>query len=207
VPAECDVSIRPGWFYHKHEDNQVKTPQQLVDLHYSSIGRGASFLLNLPPDRRGRIHENDVRALREYRRIIDATFSTNLAAGARVSASNSRGGGDRRFVPGNVLDGSRLTYWATDDDVQTPTLTLDLPREVAFNVVRLREFLPLGQRVISINVDMWRDGQWAEFGSATSIGSCRLIRGSRTTTTRVRIRITQASVCPAISEVGLFVEP
>ncbi len=117
VPAECDVSIRPGWFYHTHEDKQVKTPRQLVDLHYSSIGRGASFLLNLPPDRRGRIPENDAQSLREFRQIIDATFATNLAVGARVGASNSRGGGrDRRFVPGNVLDGSRITYWATDDD-------------------------------------------------------------------------------------------
>jgi alpha-L-fucosidase len=208
VPAECDVSIRPGWFYHKHEDHQVKTPAQLVDLHFSSIGRGASFLLNLPPDRRGRIHENDVRSLREFRRIIDATFSTNLAMGARVSASNSRGGGrDRRFVPGNVLDGSRLTYWATDDDVRTPILTLELPREVSFNVVQLREYLPLGQRVESITVEGWQNGQWAEFGTATSIGNCRLIRGPRITTSRVRLRVTRASVCPAISEFGLFAEP
>lgn len=208
VPAECDVSIRPGWFYHKHEDTEVKTPQQLVDLYYSSAGRGASFLLNLPPDRRGRIHENDVRALREFRRTIDATFATNLAAGARVSATNSRGHGrDRRFAPGNVLDGSGLTYWATDDGEKTPTLTIELRRETTFNVVRLREFLPLGQRIESIIVDMWREGDWAPFGTATSIGNCRLIRGPRVTTPRVRLRVTQAPVCPAISEVGLFLEP
>ncbi len=208
VPAECDVSIRPGWFYHRHEDNLVKTPQQLVDLHYSSIGRGGSFLLNLPPDRRGRIHENDVRSLRELRRIIDATFSTNLAAPAHVSASNSRGGGrDRRYVPGNVLDGSGLTYWATDDDVRTPTLTLEFPREVSFNVVRLREYVPLGQRVEAIGLDQWQNGQWVEFATATSVGNCRLIRGPRITTSRVRLRVTQASVCPAISEFGLFAEP
>jgi len=208
VPAECDVSIRPGWFYHAHEDKQVKTPQQLVDLHYASIGRGASFLLNLPPDRRGRIHENDVRSLREFRQIIDATFATNLAVGARVSATNSRGGGrDRRFVPGNVLDGSRITYWATDDDVRTPSLTLELPREASFNVVRLREYLPLGQRIEAVGVDQWQSGQWVEFGTATSIGNCRLIRGPRIATSRVRLRVTQASVCPAISDFGLFVEP
>ena len=208
MPAECDVSIRPGWFYHRHEDNLVKTPQQLVDLHYSSIGRGGSFLLNLPPDRRGRIHENDVRSLRELRRIIDATFSTNLAAPAHVSASNSRGGGrDRRYVPGNVLDGSGLTYWATDDDVRTPTLTLEFPREVSFDVVRLREYVPLGQRVEAIGLDQWQNGQWVEFATATSVGNCRLIRGPRITTSRVRLRVTQASVCPAISEFGLFAEP
>jgi len=208
VPAECDVSIRPGWFYHAHEDKQVKTSQQLVDLHYASIGRGASFLLNLPPDRRGRIHENDAHSLREFRQFIEATFATNLAVGARVSATNSRGGGrDRRFVPGNVLDGSRITYWASDDDVRMPHLTLELPREVSFNVVRLREYLPLGQRVEAVGLDQWKGGQWVEFGTATSIGSCRLIRGPRITTSRVRLRVTQASVCPAISDFGLFAEP
>jgi alpha-L-fucosidase len=208
VPAECDVSIRPGWFYHKHEDDQVKTPLQLVDLYYSSIGRGGSFLLNLPPDRRGRIHDNDVNALREFRGIIDATFAANLAADAHVSASNSRGAGrDRRFVPGNVLDGSRITYWATDDDERTPTLTLELGRELSFNVVRLREYLPLGQRIDAVALDEWKLDHWVEFGAATSIGNCRLIRGPRITTSRVRLRVTRAAVCPAISEVGLFAEP
>ena len=208
VPAECDVSIRPGWFYHQHEDEEVKTPQALVDLYYSSVGRGASFLLNLPPDRRGRIHDNDVRSLREFRRILDATFATNLAAGARVHASNVRGNGsDPRFASANVLDGNRDTYWTTDDHVVTPTLTLDLGRPISFNVVRLRENLPLGQRVISIKIDMWRGRDWVEIGAATSIGNCRLLRGQRVTTSRVRLRITKAAVCPAISEVGLFAEP
>lgn len=208
VPAECDVSIRPGWFYHRHEDNQVKTPRQLVDLYYSSVGRGASLLLNLPPDRRGRIHENDVASLREFRRIIDATFATNLAASARLTASNIRGNGrDRRFAPGNVLDGSRQTFWTTDDGEKTPTLTLELPRDVTFNVIRLREHLPLGQRVDSTKLEMWQDGDWREYATATSIGSCRLIRGPRVTTSRVRLRVTQAAACPAIAEVSLFAEP
>jgi alpha-L-fucosidase len=207
VPAECDVSIRPGWFYHKHEDNQVKTPQQLVDLYYSSVGRGASFLLNLPPDRRGRIHDHDVASLRGFRGVIDATFSNDLATGASATASNWRGGRDRRFAPANVLDGRRDTYWAADDGVRTPSLTLDLGEDVAFNVVRVREYLPLGQRVESVALDAWKNGEWTEFAGATSIGNCRLIRGPRVTTSRVRLRVTQAAVCPAISEVGLFSEP
>jgi alpha-L-fucosidase len=208
VPAECDVSIRPGWFYHQHEDDQVKTPQQLVDLYYSSVGRGASLLLNLPPDRRGRIHEHDVQSLRDFRHLIDTTFGTNVALGAHVTASNSRGGGrDRRFSPGNVLDGSKITYWATDDDVRTPSIVLDLGRDVAFNVVRIREHLPLGQRIEGVGLDQWQAGNWVEFATATSIGSCRLIRTARITTSRVRLRVTQAQVCPAIAEVGLFAEP
>jgi alpha-L-fucosidase len=202
VPAECDVSIRPGWFYHKHEDAQVKTPAQLMDIYYQSVGRGASFLLNLPPDRRGRIHENDVASLSGFRRSIDATFGTNLAANAHVSASSTRAG----FSASNVVDGKRDTYWASDDAVKLPSLTLDLGQEVSFNVVRLREYLPLGQRVEAVAVDAWRAGQWTPFGGATSIGSSRLIRGARTKTDRVRVRVTQAAVCPAISEIALFSE-
>ena len=81
VPAECDVSIRPAWFYHAHEDDQVKTPRDLVDLYYSSVGRGASLLLNLPPDRRGLIHERDVDALQGFRRAMDATMKQDVYYG------------------------------------------------------------------------------------------------------------------------------
>jgi alpha-L-fucosidase len=208
VPAECDVSIRPGWFYHASEDDQVRTPQNLVDLYYASVGRGASFLLNLPPDRRGQIHDHDVRSVREFRRLLDATFATDLAARTRATASSVRGAGqDRQFVPQNVIDGKRDTYWASDDHVTTPELTLDAGRDITFNVVRLREYLPLGQRVDAFALDQWKDGGWQQFAAATSVGSCRLVRTEPITTPKIRFRITKAPVCPAISELGLFLEP
>ena len=207
VPAECDVSIRPGWFYHSSEDSRVRSAANLIDLYYSSVGRGASLLLNLAPDRRGQIPAPDVRSLREFRRVLNATFSNDYTQGARVSASNTRGTGDRRFSPRNVIDNKRDTYWATDDQQTTPELILDLGQERTFNVVRLREYLPLGQRVEAFAVDIWKDDKWVEFGSGTSIGNCKLVRSKNVTTTKVRLRITQAPVCPAISEVGLFAEP
>jgi alpha-L-fucosidase len=206
LPAECDVSIRPGWFYHAAEDDEVKSPRELLGLYYASVGRGASFLLNVPPDRRGRVHENDERSLRGFRRLLDATFGTDLARGARATASNVRGG-DTRFAAANVLDGKRDTYWATDDAVATPELVLDLGRPTTFNVVDLREHLPLGQRVEDWALDAWGDGVWREIAKGTAIGSRRLWRGEDVTTTRVRLRITKAPVCPAISEVALHLEP
>jgi len=207
VPAECDVSIRPGWFYHAQEDSRVRTAQNLVDLYYSSVGRGASLLLNLPPDRRGRIHEQDVKSLIEFRRILDATFAKDFAQTATVSASNVRGrNSDGRFLPSNATDGKRDTYWASDDQIKTPELVLDFGRDATFNVVRLREYLPLGQRVEGFALDEWRDGQWIEFASGTSIGNCRLVRGKPVTTSKVRLRIRQASVCPAIAELAIFAE-
>jgi len=206
VPAECDVSIRPGWFYHASEDNKVKRASTLVDLYYASVGRGGSFLLNLAPDRRGQIPEPDVKSLREFRRILDATFREDYAQGARVSASNTRGNGDRRFLPRNVLDRRRDTYWTSDDHVMTPELILELGHERTFNVVRLREYLPLGQRVEAFALDIWRDNRWQEYARGTSIGNCKLLRSKPITTTRVRLRITEAPVCPAISELSLFAQ-
>ena len=208
VPAECDVSIRPGWFYHAQEDARVRTAENLIDLYYSSVGRGASLLVNLPPDRRGRIHENDVQALREFRRILDATFETDFAQGAQVNANNVRGGDlDRRFMPRNVIDNRRDTYWASDDKVTTPDLVLDLKHETTLNVIRLREYLPLGQRVEGFALDVRRDSKWIEVATGTSIGNCRLVRIPAVTTSKVRLRITQSPVCPAISELGIFSEP
>lgn len=204
VPAECDVSIRPGWFYHASEDGKVKSAAALVDLFYTSVGRGGSLLLNLAPDRRGQIPEPDVNSLREFRRLLDATFATDYAQAARVSASNTRGNGDRRFSPRNVIDRRRDTYWTTDDQIKTPELIIDLGREQTFNVVRLREYLPLGQRVEAFALDVWEDNGWQEFARGTSIGNCKLVRGKPVTTTKVRLRITQAPVCPAISELALF---
>ncbi len=207
VPAECDVSIRPGWFYHASEDDKVKSGEALVDLYYSSVGRGASLLLNLPPDRRGRIADADVRSLREFRRRLDQTFDRDLAANAHVTASAVRGGqGNRRFAPKNVIDGNRDTYWSTDDDVTTPTLTLDAARPITFNVVRLAEYLPLGQRIEAFALDAWRDERWVTFAEATSIGNCRLIRCEEISTTKVRLRITRAPVCPALAEFAMFAE-
>ena len=206
IPPECDVSIRRGWFYHAKEDAEVKSPKQLLDIYYNSVGRGACLNLNIPPDRRGQIKDNDVRALREFRRILNATFGVNLAKGAKLTAVNIRDGA-KSFSPENLLDGNRDTYWTTDDAVTTPELVFDMGKPVTFNVVSLREYLPLGQRIEAFALDQWQEGQWVQFVKGTSIGNLRLIRGQFVTTQKVRLRITQAPVCPALSEFALFAEP
>jgi alpha-L-fucosidase len=205
LPAECDVSIRPGWFYHSSEDNRVKTPTELVKIYYESVGHGASLLLNIPPDRNGQIHPTDVTALRGFRKILDETFAHDLARGAKITASNVRGH-DKQFAAENVLDGNRDSYWCTDDADTNAELELDLGQPVTFNVVRLREYLPLGQRVDTYALDQWQDDKWVEFARGEAIGNCRLVRGAPITSSKVRVRFT-GPACPAISEVGLFVEP
>ena len=206
MPAECDVSIRPGWFYHSKEDSEVKTPATLLDIYYKSVGRGASLNLNIPPDREGQIHSNDVKSLLEFHRILKETFARNLARDAKLHASNVRGG-SRKYGPSKLLDGKRATYWSTDDAVKTPDLVLEFAHPVTFNVVGLRECLPLGQRIEGFGLDRWHEGQWVEFAKGTSIGNLKLIRSGEITTEKVRLRITDAPVCPALSEFGLYLEP
>lgn len=204
MPPECDVSIRPGWFWHTEENTKVKSPGDLMDLYFKSVGRGASFLLNVPPDRRGQFSDADVQSLEKFGAMRNSMFAKNLARGAQVNASNVRGG-NRKFDGGNLLDENRDTYWATDDGVTTPEVTLNFSAAVAFNVIRLREYIPFGQRVAAFVVEMEQNGRWTELTGGTSIGNCRLIRlASPATASKIRLRITDCPVCPALSEFALF---
>jgi len=207
LPAECDVSIRPGWFHHPSEDVRVKSPAQLVGIYHASVGRGACLNLNLPPDRSGRLHANDLSALRGFRRFLDETFATDFAQGASAEASHTRGPADGPFAGVRAVDGDPETYWCTDDGVTCAELVRHLPSEPRFNVVSLREYLPLGQRIEAFAVDIWTDGAWVEYASGTSIGNRRLLRGAAVTAAKVRLRILAAAACPAVREFALFAEP
>ncbi len=203
VPAECDVSIRPGWFYHPDQDDKVKSLNQLMDIYYKSVGRNAVLLLNVPPDRRGLIHENDAARLAEFRAVIDDTFKTNLATGAAASASNVRDNSPD-YAAANVIDGNRRTHWATDDGVIQATLTVDLGRPKTFDRALLQEETKLGQRVRAFAIEVWDGDAWRRIATGTTIGYKRLLRFPAVTTSRVRLLITEARAGPAISAFGLF---
>jgi alpha-L-fucosidase len=208
MPAECDVSLRPGWFYHKEQDGKVKSPDSLLSLYYQSVGRGACLDLGLSPDRRGLLYDNDVNSLKEFGKIVKQTFAVNLAKNATLKASNVRGGNKVKFGPQHLLDGDRYSYWATDDQVTTPELIVDLHHNKTFNVIRLRENIKLGQRIEAVAVDVLRDGKWEQIASATSIGGNRLIRLRQpVNVSKVRLRITKSPVCIALSDFGLYREP
>jgi alpha-L-fucosidase len=207
MPPECDVSIRPGWFWHAEENSKVKTPRELMTLYYESYGRGASFLLNVPPTREGRIDDPDVRSLRQFGDLKRATFANNLARGAKMTPSNARGN-SAQFGAHNLFDENPDSYWATDDTVTTPELTLEFPSPMTFNVIRLRENVKLGQRIGAVRIDSWKHGAWTKLAAATSIGNCRLIRlDDYATAGKLRLRVTESPVCPALSDFGLFAEP
>lgn len=201
-PAETDVSIRPGWFHHADEDAKVKSPERLLRLYDESVGRGTNLNLNLPPDRRGRLADGDVAVLRSFGAAQAATYATDLAHGAVASASDERGAA---YSAAHVLDGRRDTYWSTPDAVTTPMLTLDLPPGRSFDIIRLREYLPLGARITRFALDAELAGRWQTLAEHEAIGAQRIVRLSQPVTARrLRLRILEAPACPALSEIALF---
>lgn len=208
MPAEADVSLRPGWFYHASQNHQVKSPAVLMDLYYKSVGRGANLDLGLSPNRDGLLDDTDVNALKGFGELVRETFKNNLAKGATLKASNIRANGVAKFGPANLLDEDRYSYWSTDDAVHTPTLTLVLPEEKTFNVIRLRENIKLGQRIEAVAVEALLNGKWEKIGTATSIGANRLIRLSGPVKAKqLRLTISKSPVSIALSDFGLYLEP
>lgn len=203
IPAEADFSIRPGWFWHANENDKVRSVDDLWNHYFETVGRGAAMNLNVPPDSNGQIYPRDVKTLAAFGRRLQDTFADNLAKSAQATASNVRGN-DPQFGVANLFDGDLKTYWATDDAVTNPAVTLAFSRPVTFDVARLREYIPLGERVYSFALDEWQNGEWKQFADAVSIGSCRLLRFAPVTTDKVRLRITDSPVCPALSEFGLY---
>ncbi|MDQ1161824.1 alpha-L-fucosidase [Chryseobacterium sp. SORGH_AS 447] len=208
MPAECDVSLRPGWFYHTREDSRVKTPAELLDLYYKSVGRGANLDLGLSPNRQGQLNPEDISSLQQFGKLLKQTFAVNLAEDAVLKASSVRGNNLSQYGPQHLLDQDRYSYWATDDEVTTPQLSITLPAEKTFNVIRLRENIKLGQRIEAFEVEAFLNGAWKKIASATSIGPNRLIRlPERITTDKIRLTITRSPVAVALSDFGLYNEP
>jgi alpha-L-fucosidase len=203
IPAEVDVSIRPGWFYHNKEDSLVKTGEKLFEIYLTSVGRGSTLLLNVPPDRRGLIHKNDLKALKDWKELRDKEFSTNYAFKAKAKASNYRGELDI-FAPHNATDGNRETYWATDDDITNASIEVQLDQSRAVKYIVLQEYIKLGQRIKSFTVDAWINDNWTELANGTTIGYKRILRVPPTETNKVRINITGSKACPLISNVEVY---
>ena len=176
LPAEVDVSIRPGWFYHKNEDNKVKTADELCEIYYNSVGRNANLLLNFPVALNGKINPTDSSNAVEFYKTITNELSNNLLADAKVSADNERG---RRFSASKVNDGNPETYWATDDDYPYGTISFSMDKPVTISRVMIQEYVKLGQRVKSFYLEGCKDGNWFRintYDETTTVGYKRIVR-------------------------------
>ena len=185
------------------KNSRVRTPENLLKLYFDSVGRGANLNLNVPPDRRGRIHEEDKKSLAGFRVLLDELYSRNFASGAQAESSSSwKGHGAEQ-----VLDRKRTTYWVAAPEDKHPCVVLKLPEPAAFDVIRLAEPIQLGQRVRKFRVEVRENGQWSKWTEGASIGARVLLKGRPVTADGVRVVLEQSRAVPALCEVSLWKYP
>ena len=202
--AECDVSVRPGWFYHPEEDDRVKTVDQLTDLYYRSVGHNATLLLNFPVDRNGLVNPIDSANVVNFHKNIQKQLANNLLKGIVADVTDERGGA---YTAEAMTDGNYDTYWATNDGVMAATATFDLKQATKLNRLMIQEYIPLGQRVKSFVVEYEKNGEWLPVTlqeETTTVGYKRLIRFETVEAQRIRIRFTDARACLTINNVEAY---
>jgi alpha-L-fucosidase len=206
-PAEVNVTIlaNGAWFWapQKHP----RSLPELVDIYYRSIGRNGNLILNLSPDTRGLIPDDQIEALSRMAHVVNDTFATNLAAGGKVTANPSDAANNSSLA----LDENPDTWWEAAPGMTNGTLTLTLPKAVTFDVVSLQEAVDhRGQRIESFAIETWNGTAWVAAekiasDELTTVGHRRLIRlKSPVTTSQMRIRIIGSRLEPTLAEIGLF---
>lgn len=209
MPLEADTTInRAGWFWHPGQQDRVKTPEELMQVYFDSVGRGANLILNLAPDRTGRLDAADVACLLQFGENRRRLLSRDMALGATANAQEVRGN-DPRYAASHVADGDRETYWCPEDGTLTGEIELQLKAPACFDVVRLREQIRLGQRVRAFQIDAWLNGAWVTVDADGQTIGNQALRQLRepVVTDRVRVRITDSRACPCISEISLLKLP
>lgn len=195
-PAETDVSIRPGWFYHESEDKKVKTPEYLKEIYFHSVGRNGVLLLNIPPDKRGLLSDYDIAALKAWKGKLDDIFKVNLLKEAKAI-------GEVKKIK-TLIDGNEATHYSFSMKGEDNTIEMNLDGEKTCNVLMLQENIRLGQRVEKFVLEYWINGEWKKATEGTTIGYKRLLEFPTVTTTKVRLRILSARLQPALAEIGLY---
>ena len=187
-------------------------------MYLETIGRNATLILNLPPDRSGSLPEATVQRLNELGAMLRTRLGNNLAPKAKVTASEVRKAGKKRnFKARNVIDGKKNTYWATNDAYNNGSLTFTWRKPQALRYVVLQEHIRLGQRVKSFVIETSMDGkQWTRQGGevkTTTIGYKRIIplngstKNSYTDPVQakyLRVTITDSKACPTIENVEIY---
>lgn len=198
-PAEVNTSIRPGWFYHASEDSEVRSLDELLHVYYGSVGGNATFLLNIPPDRRGLFHENDMKRLRELGDAIRVIFRTDLARGATAVASET----GREYDANCLFDGNRDTFWAPEVGTERAVIEIDLGRETVFDHIVLKEHR-MSQRIERFKLDYRDDGEWKPLYAGTVIGRKRICRFAAVNARCVRLTIVESRWWPNLTAFEVY---
>jgi alpha-L-fucosidase len=200
-PAETDTSIRPGWFYHTHQDDKVRSTDTLLDIWYRTVGGNSTLLLNIPPDTRGLFHETDVQRLREMGEYIQSTFSTNLAEDAMITADRD----DGYHLAEALKTDSYDEYYKPFDGENQVTLTVTFENAKKVSHVVIKEHIPMSQRIEAFAIEVRdTDGHYREVVSGTTVGYKKIAKFDPIFTDEVRIKITDSRVCPVLSFIGIY---
>ncbi len=202
IPAEVDVSIRPGWFYHEAQDSEVKSVNRLVRIWFSSVGANAFELLNLPPDRRGLVHPIDAENARRANDIVRFTFAVNLAYGAKVTSDNAR---DARCGADNLLQPYEGCFYAAEKN--SAEIEFEFPSPVTFDCYSLREVVELGERITEHTLSVSDgNGGWRTVAKNTSVGILRAEYFPEVTASRVKLTVVGYAP-PVLESFGLHKLP
>lgn len=207
VPAEVDVSIRPGWYYHPREDHRVKSLTHLLDIYYSSVGRNANFLLNIPVDRRGLIAKPDSIKLMEFAEAHKQEMTENLAVNAQLKSATPKEVTKPASI--NILtDNDPTTFWMPETDTATKgSFIIDFKKTVIFNRFVIQEPISFGQRIKEFDVDYWSNNAWHPLSSGTTIGYKRILRFPNTKSSKIRFTVKNALANPLVAEIGVYLAP
>lgn len=200
-PAEVNTSIRPGWFYHAKEDNCVKSIDELLRIYFGSVGGNANFLLNIPPDRRGLIHEYDADRLKEFGNTVRSIFGVNLSEGAAAVASETR---DKEHAVGNIFSKDINTYWCPKEGTEEAVIEIDLKEIKSFNKISLMEYINIGQRIEAFQLEYMEEGTWKQFYEGTTVGYKRICCFEKINAQYIRLNITSSRWFPTISYIGVY---
>ncbi len=198
IPAEADVSIRPGWFYHSHQDAQVRSPKNLLKLWFNSIGANTGLLLNLPPDNRGLVNENDEKSLLDFAEILEEAFKENLAKNAKIEVSSFRQGGE-----GDNLILEENAYVPLDND-KAPEIIVSFEKEKEFNVISISELIELGHRVTDIDFFAEVDGEWKLLFNSKVIGYKLCQHFETVKSSKIKLKINSSLDTPILKGFGAY---
>ena len=197
IPAECDVSIRPGWFYHREEDEKVKTPEELFQLYLKSVGRGANLLLNVPPDRIGRINEKDSTALVGFKKLRDESFGEDVAKNYRVENMKSISK-TRPLTSSTIIDLNDFGY---------QKIHVLFSEKSSINCIVVKEAIQKGQAVKEFVITLYNEGTEVNKIIGTTIGKKRVLSFQSESLTGFTVEIKKSKGTPVVSRIEAYLIP
>ena len=204
-PKEANTSILNGWFWNP--GSKARSPQEVRDIYFTSVGGGCTMMLGLAPNRNGLIPQDQVDAVRQLNTELKIIFASNFAGKKKVTADKTWKS-DKRFAASKITDGDPNTYWAGEYQNFTGALEVDLGRGKTVNLFELQEPVYMGQRISKFKVEyLSRNNKWEVIYEGFTIGYKCLIRFPAITAQKFRLVIEDALTTPLISEFGLYFNP